>query len=90
MILLNQTRQFAMGLTIRSLSIRQCSPLFSVITVGLVPAVGLVGSGLGQMREQRRHGRAMLRDNFKRRRAAGRATVHSSGPPPDSAIAGRG
>ena len=43
-------------------------PLFWVIAVGLVLAVGLVGGGLARMREQRRHVRAMLRDTFKRRR----------------------
>ena len=43
-------------------------PLFWVMAVGLVLAVGLVGGGLARMREQRRHVRAMLRDTFKRRR----------------------
>jgi len=43
-------------------------PLFWVIAVGLVLAVGLVGGGLARMREQRRHVRAMLPDTFKRRR----------------------
>jgi hypothetical protein len=43
-------------------------PLFWLIAVGLVLAVGLVGGGLARMREQRRHVRAMLRDTFKRRR----------------------
>ena len=43
-------------------------PVFWLIAVGLVLAVGLVGGGLARMREQRRHVRAMLRDTFKRRR----------------------
>ena len=43
-------------------------PLFWVIAVGLVLAVGLVGGAWARMREQRRHVRAMLRDTFKRRR----------------------
>jgi hypothetical protein len=43
-------------------------PLFWVIVVGLVLAVGLVGDGLARMREQRRHVRALPRDTFKRRR----------------------
>jgi hypothetical protein len=43
-------------------------PVFWVIAVRLVLAVGLVGGGLERMREQRRHVRAMLRDTFKRRR----------------------
>jgi hypothetical protein len=43
-------------------------PLFWFIVVGLVLAVGLVGGGLAQMREQRRHVRASLRDTFQRRR----------------------
>jgi hypothetical protein len=43
-------------------------PLFWLIVVGLVLAVGLVGGGLARLREQRRHLRAMLRDTFKRRR----------------------
>ena len=36
-------------------------PLFWLIVVGLVLAVGLVGGGLARLREQRRHLRAMLR-----------------------------
>jgi hypothetical protein len=43
-------------------------PLFWVLAVGLVLAVGRVGGGLAWMREQRRHVRAMPRDTFKRRR----------------------
>jgi hypothetical protein len=43
-------------------------PLFWVIAVGFVVAVGLAGGGSARMREQRRHVRAMLRDTFKRRR----------------------
>jgi hypothetical protein len=35
-------------------------PLFWLIAVGLVLAVGLVGGGLARMREQRRHVRALI------------------------------
>jgi hypothetical protein len=43
-------------------------PLFWVIAVGLVLAVGLVGGGLARMREQRRHVRELLHDTLKRQR----------------------
>ncbi len=53
-------------------------PLFWVIAVGLVLAVGLVGGGLARMRGQRRHVRAMLRDTFKRRRGQKRSSRDAS------------
>jgi len=40
-------------------------PLFWLIAVGLVLAVGLVGGGLARMREQRRHVRAMLQRHLQ-------------------------
>jgi hypothetical protein len=43
-------------------------PVFWVVAIGLVLAVGLVGGGWARMREQRRHVRELLRDTLKQRR----------------------